>query len=161
MNLNPYADDLGDRDPFQALAETPDKVRARVDGWTHEQFERTYAPGKWTARRILIHLAQTELALGVRVRYALTQDGYVAQPFAQDEWLAVDEALDARAALDVYTTMRRMNVSMWQRLTPEQRRRTLSHPEYGRLSVEWVAAQMAGHDLHHLRHFEQIEGGDS
>lgn len=153
---NPYAEDLGTRDPLEAFADTPYRLRALVEGWTDQQFERSYAPGKWTMRQVLIHLAQMELALGTRMRYALTEDGYTAQNLSQDEWLPVDSGVDARTALDVYTTLRRMNVAMIRRLTPEQRDRPFTHPEYGSLTVGWVTAQMAGHDIRHLKQFEMM-----
>ena len=156
MNTNPYASDLGDRDPIKALDETPQQIRRIVEGWTEGQFERSYAPGKWSARKILVHLAQTEMALGTRVRYALSQPGYAAQAFSQDDWMPIDDKTDARTALDAYTALRRMSMAMWRALTDEERNRTFTHPEYGELNVGWVAAQMAGHDIHHLRHFEQI-----
>jgi hypothetical protein len=156
MQSNPYGADLGDLEPFNALAETPQRIRGILERWTDAEFERTYAPGKWSARKILIHLAQTELALGTRARFALTQDGYASQAFNQDDWMPIDEGMDARTALDVYTTLRRMNVAMWNRLSDAQKDRPFSHPEYGQLTVRWIAAQMAGHDIHHLRQFEQI-----
>lgn len=153
---NPYAADLGARDALEAFSETPFRLEALVKGWTAQEFDRRYAPGKWTMRQVLIHLAQTELALGTRVRFALTQDEYVAQNFSQDEWLPIDGDTDARTALDVYTTLRRMNAAMFRRLTPAQRDRTFTHPEYGVLTVAWVTAQMAGHDIHHLKQFEML-----
>lgn len=156
MHPNPYAEDLGDRDPFQALAETPQQIQTIVSGWSDDMFERSYAPGKWSARKLLAHLAQTELALGTRVRFALATDRYQAQSFDQDDWMPLDEHVDARTALDVYLSVRRMNLAMWRRLTEAQKSRTFHHPEFGDVSVAWVAAQMAGHDLHHLRQFEQI-----
>ena len=55
----PYTKELGDRDPVVALHETPDRIRALASQWSPAQFERTYAPGKWSGRQILIHLAQT------------------------------------------------------------------------------------------------------
>ena len=158
MQMNPYASDLGDRDPIKALGETPQEIRRLVEGWSEAEFERSYAPGKWSARKILVHLAQAELALGTRVRFALTQPGYAAQAFSQDDWMPLDDKTDARTALDAYTALRRLSMSMWRSLTEAQRNRTFTHPEYGDLSVNWVAAQMAGHDIHHLRHFEQIAG---
>lgn len=158
MHPNPYADDLGDRDPRDALSKTPFTIQSVVNGWSDEQFERSYAPGKWSARLILIHLAQTELALTTRARFALSQEGYAAQSFDQDTWIPLDEGTDARTALEAYLALRRMNLQMWRRLTPDQRQRTFSHPEYGELSVEWITAQMAGHDLHHLKQFERIAG---
>jgi hypothetical protein len=153
---NPYAADLGSRDPIEALDDTPSRISRTLTGWTDAQFERTYAPGKWSIRKILIHLAQTELALGTRVRFALAEAGYVAQPFSQDAWLPLDASIDARTALEVYTMMRRMNVAMWRGLTAEQLDREFQHPEYGRLSVRWVAEQMAGHDIHHLKQIASI-----
>lgn len=81
MKPNPYGSHLGDRDPLQALAETPERIRQLVGGWNADRLERSYAPGKWSARRLLVHLAQAELALGTRVRFALGQEGYAAQPF--------------------------------------------------------------------------------
>lgn len=159
MQKNPYGDDLGTLEPIAALADTPQRIRRLVDGWTDEQFERTYAPGKWSARKILVHLAQTEMALGARTRYALGTAGYHAQSFEQDDWIAADNAADARTALEAYLAMRRLNLAMWRSLSAAQRERTFTHPDFGEVSVMWVAAQLAGHDIHHVKHFEQIARG--
>ena len=156
MNPNPYAEDLAERDPLEALADTPWLIEKTVEHWGDADFDRTYAPGKWSARKILVHLAQAELALGTRVRYALAQDGYMAQSFNQDDWMPLDDHMAARTALHAYLALRQMNLAMWRGLSEEQKNRSFVHPEYGQLNVGWVAAQMAGHDIHHLRHFEQI-----
>jgi DinB family protein len=153
---NPYAADLGARDPLEALHETPQRIRAIVERWNDADFERSYAVGKWSIRKVLIHLAQTEIALPIRVRFALSQQGYSAHAFSQDDWLPIDDKADARMALDTYTTLRRFNVAMFRSLTPAQRERTFAHPEYGQLTVWWVVNQLAGHDLHHLKQLESI-----
>ena len=153
---NPYAADLGGLDAIEALGNTPARIRAAVAGWTDAQFERTYAPGKWTIRQVLVHLAQTELALGTRARFALAEAGYAAQPFSQDQWLPLDGGLNGRDALDAYTALRVMNVAMFRALSQDQLDREFSHPEYGALTVRWVANQMAGHDIHHLKQIASI-----
>jgi hypothetical protein len=66
------------------------RIRAIVGDWRPDQFERSYAPGKWTARQILTHLAQTEIALGYRARMALTIPDYAAQSFDQDAWMSLE-----------------------------------------------------------------------
>jgi hypothetical protein len=157
MHKNPYADDLGSRDAVAALADTPEQIRALVGSWPPARSEQSYAPGKWSARRIIVHLAQTELALTTRVRFAASQEGYVAQPFDQDAWLAIDDHADVRTALDAYVALRQLNVTMFTGMTPTQRQRTFRHPEYGDLSVDWVAAQLAGHDIHHLKQLQTIK----
>jgi hypothetical protein len=154
---NPYAEDLGNRVPLEALGDTADRIRRLVDSWNDDAFEKSYAPGKWSARQILVHLAQTELALGTRARFALTQPGYQAQAFSQDDWMPIDGATDARTALAAYTSLRGMNLGMWKRLSQAQLDRGFSHPEYGDLTVGWIMAQMAGHDIHHLKQLQAIQ----
>ena len=156
---NPYAADLGSKDPIAAMGETPGKIRAIVSSWTPAQFERSYAPGKWSARLILIHLAQSELALGNRARMALTSPNYAAQPFNQDEWLKKEDGLSGPEALDVFVALAVMNRRFFASLSAADRAITLSHPEYGALSVDWILTQIAGHQIHHLAHFERIARG--
>ena len=157
MVANPYADALGTRDPLDALAATPIDIRTHVERWGDDHFERSYDAGKWTARQILIHLAQTELALTNRARMALAVSGYVAQPFDQDAWMPADATAEAREALEAYLALRRFNLAMWRTLAPGQLDRTFTHPQFGELTVGWVRAQIAGHELHHLRQLERIK----
>jgi len=152
----PYSKDLGERDPLVALRETPERIRAITGSWLPARLERSYAPGKWSARQILIHLVQTELALGTRARMALSTPNYVAQAFDQDRWIGRDAALSGKDALDAFVAMSAMNRSLFASLSPADRAVTLSHPEYGALTVDWIIHQIAGHQIHHLKQLEQI-----
>jgi hypothetical protein len=152
----PYTEDLGSREPVEAMRETVDRIRALVGQWPSARFERSYGPGKWTARQILVHLAQTELALGNRARMSLSTPGYVAQPFDQDLWIGRDESLGGRDALEALVAMSKMNRTMFGSLTESDRAISLTHPEYGTLTVDWIIHQMAGHQIHHLKQLEKI-----
>jgi hypothetical protein len=154
--VTPYTPDLGDRDPLAAIRETVDRVRTLTSGWTADQFERSYAPGKWSARQILTHLAQIELASGTRARMALSTPAYVAQPFDQDTWIERDARLSGPQALDAFVALARMNGLMFEGLSAADRATPLSHPEYGPLTVDWIIHQAAGHQIHHLRQLERI-----
>jgi hypothetical protein len=156
----PYTADLGDRDPIAAIRETSERIRTLTSGWSADRFERRYAPGKWTARQLLTHLAQTEMALGARARMALATPNYVAQPFDQDQWMGLESRLGGRDALDAFLAGSRMNVTLFESLTTAQRAIALSHPEYGTLTVDWILHQMAGHQIHHLRQLEAIATHD-
>ena len=131
--------------------------------WTPAQFERSYAPGKWSARRILIHLTQTELALGNRARMALATPGYTAQAFDQDQWMAAEGSVgrvrQGRERCRCRTGARRdervQSRAVWISIRNE-RATPFTHPEYGALTVDWVIHQMAGHLLHHLAQLETI-----
>lgn len=152
----PYSSYLGDTDPLVAIHDTLDRVRAMTRAWTVDRFARSYAPGKWSARQILTHLAQTEMVLGSRVRFALTTPGYIAQPFDQDPWVACETRLSGAEALDAFLSLGRMNLALFEGLSPDDRATPLSHPEYGPLTVDWVVHQMAGHQINHLRQLEAI-----
>jgi DinB family protein len=152
----PYTPDLGDRDPLAAIRETSDRVRALTSGWPHERFERSYAPGKWSARQILAHLAQTELALGTRARMALSTPDYVAQPFDQDTWIGRESRISGPEAVDAFVALARMNGLLFEGLSAADRVTPLTHPEYGSLTVDWIIHQMAGHQIHHLKQLERI-----
>lgn len=154
--MNPYAASLGSRDPLEAMAETPSRIRQIVSALGPAGLARSYAPGKWTARQLLVHLAQTELAFGVRARMALTSDDYVVQPFDQDRWLAGEEAVEPAAALAAYEGMRALNLALFRSLTAAELARVFRHPERGPLEVRDVALMLAGHELHHLNHFQAI-----
>src|SRR5262245_59293915 len=154
---NPYSSQLEGRDPLVALRETPERIRAATGSWSSADFERSYAPGKWSARQILIHLAQSELALGARARMALSTPNYVAQPFDQDQWIARDAALSGTEALDAFLAIATMNRSMFERLSAADRAVPLEHPEYGALTVGWILEQLAGHQIHHLKQLQQIQ----
>ena len=152
----PYTADLEGRDPLIALRETPEKFRAVCASWTPAQFERSYAPGKWSARKVLIHLAQTELALGMRARMALTTPNYAAQAFDQDQLMAREDQVSGSEALYRFVAIARINRTFFTSLSSADRAVTLSHPEYGSLTVDWIIHQMAGHQIHHLRQLEGI-----
>ena len=152
----PYSHNLGDRDPLVAIRESTEQIRAMTSTWLPELFERSYAAGKWPARLVLTHLAQTELALGTRARMALTVPGYVAQPFDQDAWMVRESGMTGRTAADVFLAVAGMNRVFFEGLSAADREMTLSHPEYGRLTVDWIIYQLAGHQIHHLLQLEEV-----
>jgi hypothetical protein len=155
LKENPYGRFvLGD--VLECLSRTPDRIEALTRNWADTQFERTYAPGKWTARQILIHLAQAELVFSTRLRFALAQPDYVVQPFDQDPWLDVDGKAAPADALAAYLGVRRLNVPLWRSLTPPQRAHRFRHPEQGEIDVEWLLTLIAGHELNHLPQLESI-----
>jgi hypothetical protein len=154
--ITPYTNDLGDREALAAIRDSLDRLRALTRDWTPDRFERSYAPGKWSGRQILTHLAQTELALGNRARMAVSTPQYVAQSFDQDSWIRLDARLGGREAVDAFSAMAGMNLAFFEGLSAADRATTLSHPEYGQLTVDWIIHQMAGHHIHHLLQLERI-----
>jgi hypothetical protein len=154
--MNPYASYIGNRDPLEAIAATPHSLRAHLDTLGAEGAQRSPAPGKWSAREILCHLADCEIVFAFRLRQALAQDHHVIQPFDQDRWAARYAAFDAESALAVFASVRHWNIALIRSLPREAFDRKLNHPERGEMTFQTVVETMAGHDLNHLAQLERL-----
>ena len=67
MSLNPYAEALGERDPVEVIAQTPGRLAQKIEGLSAAEIEARPAPGKWSVREIVAHLADCEIAFGFRM----------------------------------------------------------------------------------------------
>src|SRR5690349_8363780 len=83
---NPYAAQLGKLDPRRVITDIAHELIHIEDELGANGLERSPAPGKWTARMILCHLVDCEIAFGFRLRQALAEPHHVVQPFDQDAW---------------------------------------------------------------------------
>jgi hypothetical protein len=156
MSLNPYASFLGGQDPLPVIAATAARLSALAEKLGPKGIERSLAPGKWSARKIICHLADTEVAFAFRLRQAAAEPDHVIQPFDQDKWAAAYDAFDARAALDVFLPLRQWNLKLIRSLPPDTFSKPLTHPERGTMTFQTMVETMAGHDLNHLRQIETI-----
>ncbi len=152
----PYSGLLGPADPLAVLGETPARIEELTRSWDGRRWAMSYAPSKWTAAQVVLHLAQDEIGWGHRVRMLLTLDDYVPQPFDGGAWVAVESPLPFAEALAAFAALRRFNLALYGRLSPEQKSRSCRHPEFGAISVDWITRVLAGHDLHHLGQLKAI-----
>ncbi|HTW60372.1 MAG TPA: DinB family protein, partial [Terracidiphilus sp.] len=63
---NPYAEYLGDHDPLKVLPASARKIETILEELGAERVDQSPAPGKWSAREIVCHLADCELAFAFR-----------------------------------------------------------------------------------------------
>ncbi len=161
--LNPYAAQLGNRNAREVIAETPRKLGSLLEQLSSGGLERSLAPGKWTARMILCHLADCEIAFSFRFRQALAEEHHLIQPFDQDAWARPyrNPTLQAQTAVDVFSALRGWNIGLLETISVESWRKPVRHPERGEMTFQILVETTAGHDINHLRQLEQIaEIGD-
>ena len=156
--MNPYAPHLGDRDPLAVIAATPKRLQSLLDTIGAERAGRSPAPGKWSAREILCHLADCEVVFAFRLRQTLAEAHHVIQPFDQEKWASTYGAYDAGAALDVFSSVRRWNLALIRGTAPGALSKPVTHPERGDMTFQVLVETMAGHDLNHLRQIESMAG---
>jgi hypothetical protein len=153
---NPYASHLAGKDPLEVIAATPGQLATFVRTLGPERIEESLAPGKWSARQIICHLADCEVVFAYRLRQTLAEDRHVIQPFDQDKWAATYTAYDAPAALAVFSALRRWNLSLIHAAPANAFSKQVTHPERGDLTFKVLVETMGGHDLNHVKQLEAI-----
>ena len=153
---NPYSKYLGDQDPLQVIAKTPERVRNLFGQLGPQGQEKTYAPGKWSAREIICHLADCEVAFAFRLRQTLAEPNHVIQPFDQELWAKHYPSLDGAAALSAFVALRAWNQALLKTISPEDFNIPAKHPERGPMTFKTIVETIGGHDLNHLAQLEKI-----
>jgi uncharacterized damage-inducible protein DinB len=153
---NPYAGNLGDRDTRSVLQATPGRLRDVVARLGAEGLEQSLAPGKWSAGKIVCHLADCEIAFGYRWRQVAAEPHHTIQTFDQDLWSRQYGSLSAKEALEAFCALRQWNNSWLSTLPRETLANPATHPERGELTLLKLLEITAGHDLHHLAQLDQI-----
>ena len=145
-------------DPIALQRDAPQILAGLIEGRTEEELSRRPAPGKWSVRAIVAHMAEDELVSTWRYRQMIENSGAVLPGFDQDEWARLGdyESWTAREALEMFRLLREANLRMLGRLTPEEWRRHGTHEERGRMTAEDLARHMAGHDQNHIAQVRRI-----
>jgi hypothetical protein len=159
MSPNPYAVQLGNRDAVAVIESTPARLRDLAGAIGTARLTAPRAPGKWSPRDILCHLADGEIVFAFRLRQTLAEDNPVVQPYDQDRWASPYAKQSADEALATFTALRAWNLALVRSLPPGARERKMRHPEHGVITFQTVLETMAGHDLNHVAQFEELAGG--
>ncbi len=149
---------LGDRDPTAVLRATPAALPAAIAGMSLQQLRQPEREGKWSIVQVLQHLADSEMVWAWRVRLILAQDRPPLTGYDQDQWaerLRYDQA-DVLDALELFDVVRRANLRLVERASPDDLKRVGVHVERGDESLAHLLRLNAGHDLLHLRQIERV-----
>jgi DinB family protein len=135
------------KDGYRAVADA-------LAGASEAELDRRPAPGKWTAREIVHHLADSEMTSAIRLRLLLASDrpaivGYDQEEFARR--LYYDRPI--AASLEAFKAARLTTGDILERMTESEWQREGTHSEVGRYTMErWLEIYAAhAHD-----HADQI-----
>lgn len=150
---------LGSQKPFEVLSKTPAKLKRSIGRLAPRQLAKLEAPGKWSVKQVVQHLADSELVWGWRLRLVLSHERPTITGYDQDAWadrLGYDK-VDVKRALEDFTILRAANLRLLKRATPADMKRVGVHSERGEESVEHWIKLYAGHDILHLNQIERIK----
>jgi hypothetical protein len=158
VRLNSY---VAGKDPIEMQRETPRILAELIGGAPAEVVNRQPAPGKWSIRAILAHMAEDELVSSWRYRQMIEHSGATLSGFDPDEWARLGdyESWSAPVALEMFRLLRDANLRMFARLTTEEWQCYGIHTERGRITVEDLARHMAAHDVNHIDQVRRLVKG--
>ncbi len=129
-------------------------VQDALTGATDSELDAKPAPGKWSSREIVHHLADSEMAAAIRLRRLIAEEQPVITGYDQDEYarrLFYDRPIEN--SMQVLRFARETTADLLDRLSPADWTRAGTHNEHGAYDVEKWLKIYSGH-AH--KHAEQI-----
>lgn len=126
---------------------------SRSDTW-----DKSPAPGKWTIRQIMAHLADCEAIAAMRFRLIAAQPGSSLTAFDQDIWAQklIYAKQPVENALAAYVSMRRYNVDMLRNLPEDAWSRIATHEERGPQTLIKMVEHNSKHAEDHAAQIRRI-----
>ncbi|PWT87396.1 MAG: hypothetical protein C5B55_14850 [Blastocatellia bacterium] len=135
-----------------------DEVTAALDGFPGEKLDANLIPGKWSAKEIVHHLADSETTSAIRLRRLLVEDNPVIQGYDQDAYavrLKYNER-DMDPSLEAFRSARATTVQLLELMSDEDWAREGTHSESGRYTPEQWLAIYAAHAHNHAAQIRRL-----
>jgi hypothetical protein len=147
---------LGQDDPAKVQELTQASLRSVLTDAASDLRKRP-AASEWSVLELLGHLADAELVVSGRYRWAISQDEPPLLAYDQDLWVARlrhnEDQPDELLAL--FSALRAANLQLWRRSSAEERQRAAMHAERGPESYDLMFRMLAGHDRFHLNQMRE------
>ncbi len=126
-----------------------------------DDLSKTYAPGKWTVRMMLAHLADCETAYGWRFLRAAGEPRSPVEAFDENAWADRLDYETRPVAVSKATFLGlRTAFIHWIETLPEDRLASqATHPERGLVAAFQFASLTANHARHHCEQVDAARRG--
>jgi hypothetical protein len=136
------------RDGYRVIVEA-------LDGIMSAEMDAREAPGGWSPREVIHHLADSEMNSALRLRRLIAEERPEITGYDQDEYaqrLYYDRPIDP--SLAVFNAVRQSSADLLDRLAEDQWQRAGTHSESGTYSVlDWLQI----YAVHAHEHADQIQ----
>lgn len=127
------------------------EVEAALRGIAPAELDWRPAPGEWSAREIVHHLADSETISGIRLRRLLVEDSPTIQGYDQDEFARrlhyQDRAMEP--ALQAFQAARATTAQLLDAMSEADWQRTGVHTESGLyLATRWLQIYAEHAEIH-------------
>jgi uncharacterized damage-inducible protein DinB len=146
-----YVARAAEGDILQTLTQLKDSTYSYFTAIAAEKENYAYAPGKWTIKKVLNHMIDTERVFAFRLLCFARQDVNAMPGFDENAYANCAD-VNARSLSDLaneFKTLREANLYLYRCITPQQSiNKGLASGNV--VSVRALLYIIAGHELHHL-----------
>ncbi|MDT7687986.1 MAG: hypothetical protein QOJ70_1421 [Acidobacteriota bacterium] len=135
-----------------------DEVARSLEGFPDDKLSAHPLAGKWSAREIVQHLADSEMTSAIRLRKLLTEEAPWIQGYDQDDYAArlrYNER-DIAPALDALRGSRSTTVQLLDSMSDDEWTREGTHSESGRYTTEDWLRIYAAHAHNHAAQIRNL-----
>jgi hypothetical protein len=136
----------------------PELLAAVLTGVYGEEEDFLTAPGKWSIRQIVAHLADAEMVGAHRMRQVIAEENPTLIAYDQDAWThKLDYARrKPKQSLETFRRVRAENYELLKDLPADAFARTGNHTENGPMTLRQLLEGYAGHAEAHARQLQGI-----
>jgi hypothetical protein len=145
-------------DLLERFRRGPELAAVVLTGVFGEEEDFTPAPGKWSIRQLIAHLADSELVCAHRMRQILAEDHPTLIAFDQEAWTRnLDYARrKPKASLESYRRLRAENYELLKGVPETAFARAAHHAERGQITLRQQIESFAQHDENHARQMQTV-----
>jgi hypothetical protein len=135
----------------------PELLAVVLTGVFGEEEDFTPAPGKWSARQIVAHLADSELVAAHRFRQIVAEDGPTLTAYDQELWARNLDYVrrKPKQSLETFRRLRSENYELLRGLPESAFERSGNHTEAGAITLRALVERNAGHTESHARQLQE------
>jgi len=135
-----------------------DEVARSLEGFPESELSAHPIAGKWSAREIVQHLADSEMNSAIRLRKLLTEDDPQIQGYDQEHYASLlrYNERDIAPALDALRGARATTGQLLDSMTGDDWSREGTHTESGRYTAEDWLRIYAGHAHNHAAQIRRL-----
>jgi hypothetical protein len=136
----------------------PELIAVVTTGVFGDEEDFVTAPGKWSIRQIVAHLADADLVGAHRFRQLIAEENPTLIAFDQNLWTAnLDYARrKPKQSLETFRRLRAESYDLLKGLSPDAFDRAGNHTERGRVTLRELLDGYAGHAEAHARQLQEI-----
>ena len=142
---------------IRTIADTPKNLAEALKGITEKQLDTPYRTGGWTARQVVHHLPDSHMNAFIRMKLAITANSPTVTAYDEDEWAKLADAqMPIAPSVTLLTALHERWVRVLESMKPDDFSRTVTHPEHGPITVDFLLALYSWHGPHHVGHVRLV-----